>query len=226
MLILFCWIAFAWSAAADDAGENGMRTMPATAEEGSGAVVISNSDYHIGPSDQLQIDIFHVEELSGVERVNSRGYIKMPLIGDVKVAGLTQEAAEDMIADLYAVEYLQDPQVNIDIVEYVSQQVTIIGSVERPGVFPLKGKTTLMQALAMAGGPAHLADEEGIVVFRANAEGLVTGYQVNLEQIQQGIKGDPEVIGNDKIVVPESGSAATIKGVTDTLRGFVGFKRN
>jgi polysaccharide export outer membrane protein len=202
-----------------------LQAMPATPAEGSGAVVLSSNDYRIGPSDQLEIDVFQIAELSGVERVNSRGYIKMPLIGSVQVSGLTQEEAEYLIAELYAVDYLEDPQVNIDIVDYASQQVTVMGAVERPGVFPLKGKTTLLQALAFAGGTARLAHEEGVVVFRANKEGVVVGYVVDLEQIQEGLKGDPEVIGSDKIVVPESGSASALKGITDTLRGFVGFER-
>ena len=148
----------------------------------------------------------------------------MPLIGSVRVAGLTHEQAEQLIEEKLGKDYLQDPQVNIDIVEYVSQQVTIIGSVKEPGVYPLKGRTTLLQAIAMAGGPGPIADEEEIVVFRADNAGQVAGYIVNLEEIQEGKKKDPEVIGNDRIVVPESGIKSMIKGVSDTLRGFIGFR--
>lgn len=204
------------------AGERSL--LPDVPDVGSGAVILSEDDYRIGPADELEIEVFQVEELSGTEKVNSRGYIKMPLIGSVKVGGLTREQAEDLIASLYAADYLQDPQVNIDISDYASQQVTLLGAVEDPGVYPLKGKTTLLQALAMAGGTERLADEEEIVVFRTNAEGGVVGYIVNLEQIKTGEKRDPEVIGNDRIVVPESGSKSFVKGITDTLRGFVGFR--
>jgi polysaccharide biosynthesis/export protein len=201
-----------------------MGTLPDVSTSGSGTVLLSEDDYRIGPADELEIEIFQVEELSGVEKVNSRGYIKMPLIGSVKVAGLTREEAEDLIAQLFSVEYLQDPQVNIDISDYASQQVTLLGAVEDPGVYPLKGHTTLLQALAMAGGVERLADEEEIVVFRTNISGEVIGYIVNLEEITTGEKRDPEVVGNDRIVVPESGSKSFIKGMTDTLRGFVGFR--
>lgn len=210
-----------------DSGEHSSETMsamPIVPVTGSGAVLISESDYRIGPSDVLEIEIFQVDELSGKEQVNSRGYIKMPLIGSVKVAGLSREQAEDFIAELYAKDFLQDPQVNIDIVEYFSQQVTVLGAVNSPGMYPLKGKTTLLQAMALAGGTDRLADEEQIVVFRTDKDGAVIGYIVNLEEITEGIKSDPEVIGNDRIVVPESGSKSIIKGITDTLRGFVGFR--
>lgn len=201
-----------------------MTSLPATPETGSGAIVLPESDYRIGPADELEISVFQVDELSGMEKVNSRGHIRMPLLGPVKVAGLTREQAEDLIAELYSQQYLEDPQVNIDIIDYASRQVTVIGSVVDPGVYPLKGQTTLLQALALAGGLDRLADEQDIVVFRSNANGEVIGYQVNLNEITAGDKRDPEVIGNDRIVVPESGSKSVIKGVTDTLRGFIGFR--
>ena len=212
-------MSLAWSA-----GPEMMSTpMPLTPEDGSGAVELSTSDYILGPSDLLQIDVFQVDELSGTERINAAGYIKMPLIGLVKVAGLSREQSEDLIAELYAEDYLQDPQVNIDVMEYVSHQITVLGHVTNPGVYPLKGKTTLLQALAMAGDAGALADEEEVVVFRSDESGAVVGYVVNLEDVLAGTTVDPEIIGNDKVVVPVSGSKSFIKGITDTLRGFVGF---
>ena len=203
---------------------SGMNQLPIVPDAGSGSVIISNQEYHIGASDKLEIEVFQVPDLSGVETVNSRGYINMPLIGMVPVAGLTEQQAEQLIADKLGKDFLQDPQVNIDIIEYVSQQITILGSVKAPGMYPLKGRTTLLQAIALAGGPERIADEEEIVVFRTDKTGAVAGYVVNLEEIQAGKKKDPEMIGNDRIVVPESGSRALIKGVSDTLRGFVGFR--
>ena len=212
-------VPLTWSAGS----EMSSAPMPLTPEDGSGAVALSTSDYILGPSDLLQIDVFQVDELSGTERINAAGYIKMPLIGLVKVAGLSREQSEDLITELYAEGYLQDPQVNIDIMEYVSHQITVLGHVTNPGVYPLKGKTTLLQALAMAGDAGALADEEEVVVFRSDEFGVVVGYVVNLEDVLAGTAIDPEIIGNDKVVVPVSGSKSFIKGITDTLRGFVGF---
>ena len=225
VLVMGCSAAVsAEQESAVSAGPGELHAMPATPAAGSGVVALSANDYRIGPSDQLEIDVFQIEELSGVERVNSRGYIKMPLIGSVKVAGLTQGEAEYLITQLFSEDYLEDPQVNIDIIEYASQQVTVMGAVKKPGVFALKGRTTLLQALAMAEGLEGLPDKDGIIIFRANKAGDVVGYVVNLEQIESGAAGDPEVIGSDKIVVPVAGVASGIKGLTDTLRGFVGFQ--
>ena len=84
--LLLSSVSLAWSAGS----EMTAAPMPLTPEDGSGAVALSTSDYILGPSDLLQIDVFQVDELSGTERINAAGYIKMPLIGSVKVAGLTQ----------------------------------------------------------------------------------------------------------------------------------------
>lgn len=197
--------------------------LPLTPSMGAGTALLSNREYRIGPSDEIEIEVFQVPDLSGVEKVNARGYINMPLIGLVKVAGLTQEEAENLIATMLEKDYLQDPQVNIDIKDYVSQQVTVLGSVKSPGVYPLKGPTTLLQVIALAGGPVSIADVSNVLVFRSNDKGEVVGYIVNLGEIQTGAKKDPKVAGNDRVVVPRSGSRAMIKGITDTLRGFVGF---
>ena len=202
-----------------------MTSLPDVAPKGSGTVVLREDDYRIGPADELDIAVFQVEELSGVEKVNSRGYIRMPLIGTVKVGGLTREQAEAHIASLYAAEYLQDPQVNIDITDFASQQVTVIGEVERPDVYALKGETTLLEVLAMSGGVTGLADPSQVVVFRSNANGEVVGYLVDIGSITSGSKRDPLILGNDSIFVPDSSGKSAIKGVTDTLRGFVGVRR-
>lgn len=203
---------------------NGQLLLPEEATAGSAAVIVREDDYLIGPADELEISFFQAEELSGARRVNSRGFIRMPLIGTVKVAGLSAEQLEDLLSGIYGEKYLQVPQVSVDITHYASQQVTVLGSVKDPGVYALTGRTTLLQAMAMAGGAERLADQQEIVVFRTQSNGDVIGYLVNLEEVIAGEKKDPEVIGNDRIVVPESGAKSFIKGITDTLRGFVGFR--
>jgi polysaccharide export outer membrane protein len=180
-------------------------------------------EYRIGPNDLLQIEVFQVEELSGEERVNSRGEISLPLVGPIIVGGLTQVEAEETIAAALRKDFLQDPQVNVYIEEHTSQRVTVMGQVDEPGVYPLQGATTLLQALALAGGFDRLADTEEVVVFRSTAPGSVTGYVVDTKKIESGEIADPFVRNDDKIVVPKSGSREFIESISSTLRGFVGF---
>ena len=179
--------------------------------------------YRIGPHDLLKIEVFEVEELSSEERVSDDGVIVMPLVGGIRVAGLTPREAGQEIADVLGKSYLQDPQVSIFVSEYASQDVTVAGAVKQPGVIPIKGRTTLLQSIAMAGGLADLANDNEVVIFRGQGTPNARAYVVDLAQVQDGSLGDPVLVGDDRVVVPESGSAVFFKGVTDTLRGFVRF---
>lgn len=180
-------------------------------------------EYRIGSRDLLEIEVFQVEELNHKTRVTSRGDISFPLIGGIKVKGLTLEEAERKIADKLGEKYLQNPQVSIFIAEYESQKFTVDGEVKDPGVFPLRGPTTLMQAVAMADGLDRLADSDEIVIFRSDGQGKVRGYIVDLDAIRAGEGRDPYIAANDFIVIPRAGEKAFLEGLTRALRGFVGF---
>jgi polysaccharide export outer membrane protein len=177
-------------------------------------------DYYIGANDLLEISIFQVPDLSRTVRVNSRGLISMPLIGIVKAAGLTGEQLEQEVAKKLSDGYLQDPQVSVFIKEYTSQKVTIEGSVEKAGVYPLTGKTTLLQAIATAAGPNDVANYNAIKLVRARSDGVKEMTIHDLEAIRDGKAVDPILMGNDIIIVDKSTSRSVIKDITNTLRGF------
>jgi polysaccharide export outer membrane protein len=176
--------------------------------------------YRIGPHDLLRIEVFQVEELSSQERVNEEGLIVMPLIGNVRVGGLTPQEAERAIADRLGENYLQNPQVNVFVMEYASQKVTVTGHVKSPGVFPLAGETTLMQAIALAGGLDEVAKKQEIVVFRRQKSGAVNAYVVDLAAIEQGKLTDPRMVADDRVVVPKSGMAVVGRSVNNVLTGW------
>jgi len=176
--------------------------------------------YRIGPHDLLKIEVFQVDELSSEERVNEEGLIVMPLIGNVKVGGLMPQEAEQVIADRLGASYLQNPQVNIFVTEYASQKVTVSGRVNKPGVFPLTGQTTLMQAIALAGGVDDVAKKSEIVIFRKQQRGDVAAYVVDLEAIEEGRLADPVITANDRVVVPKSGAAVLAQGIGRVLTGW------
>lgn len=176
--------------------------------------------YRIGPYDLLKIEVFQASELSNQERVNEDGLVVMPLIGNVKVGGLTPQEAEQVIANALGEKYLQNPQVNIFVAEYASQKVTVIGQVKKPGVFPVAGKTTLMQAIALAGGLDEVAKKDEIVVFRKQPTGSVNAYVVNMASIEEGKLTDPVIVGDDRIVVPKSGTAVLSRAIGNILTGW------
>src|SRR4030043_1786992 len=109
-------------------------------------------DYKIGPEDLLEISVFEEEKLNKTVRVSSQGNINLPLLGILRVKGLTANELEREIRDLLAEKYLQDPNVNVFIKEYRSQRISVIGAVEKPGVFEVTGQKTILDILAMAGG--------------------------------------------------------------------------
>lgn len=177
--------------------------------------------HRISPGDVLTVTVFQVEDLSTEQRVTERGVIVLPLVGPIAVAGLTTEQAKGRIEQALGKDYLQNPQVNIFVSEYANMNVTVGGQVESPGVFPLTGQTTLMQAIAQAGGVTTLANPKEVIVFRNGPANAANAYVVDLKAVERGELGDPLLAAQDKVVVAKSGTRAFIKGATDTLRGFV-----
>ena len=200
-------------------GKDGSSLVPAVV--GLPPEIDPDKTYRIAPDDELAIKVFEVDELSSTESVSAKGTIMMPLIGVVKVGGLTADEAGALIAQTLERDYLTDPQVKVAVVKATSQKIVVMGSVKKPGVFPVSGRTTLLQAIALAEGPDRVANQEEIIIFRPDPAGQGRAYVVDLKAVLRGELQDPILVGNDRIVVPESGTAVFIKGITDTLRGFV-----
>jgi polysaccharide export outer membrane protein len=179
-------------------------------------------DYRIGAEDLLEVQVFGVDTLSRTVRVNSRGAISLPLIGAVNVGGSTAQEAENAIAALLAVNYLQNPQVSLFIKEYTSQRVTIEGAVNKPGIYPLRGETTLLRSLAIAGGQGALSDMNEVMLFRNDPSGKRVVQVYDVERIRKGEIDDPTVVNDDLIVVNRSKTRvmlkdSTFRDVLDTL---------
>jgi polysaccharide export outer membrane protein len=178
---------------------------------------IIEAEYRIGPLDKLQVSVFQVPELTGETVVDASGFISLPLIGQVNAAGRSAGELSKAIADKLRDKYLQDPQVTVTLKEAVSQKITIEGAVQEPGVFPISGHTTLMQAIAMARGadPAR-ANEKKVVVFRTiNGQRMAAGF--NLREIRNGKAEDPQVYGSDIIVVDSSTARGVIHDMVSTV---------
>lgn len=189
------------------------------------SLVLQTGEYFIGPQDLLAVKVFRVEDFDVAVRVDSRGTISLPLIGRVHAAGLTSFQLEKQIAAKLSASYLQNPFVTVFVEEYASQRVTVVGAVNKPGVYALTGPTTLLQAIALAEGLDHLADGSRVQVLRGIGERHNHPANYNVESIRSGKETDPSIRGGDIVVVNKSGGRSVIKGLTDTLRGFVYFGR-
>jgi polysaccharide export outer membrane protein len=168
------------------------------------------SDYRIGAQDLLEVSVFGIEDLSRSVRVNSNGQISLPLIGGVMAGGKTIPELERDIGARLEDGYVQDAQVSVFVKEFTSQQVTLEGALKKPGIYPLTGTTTLVQAISMAQGLDDLADLQGVVVFR-NVDGKRMGAVYDLAQVRAGNAPDPQIYGDDVIVVEKSGSRSAFR---------------
>jgi polysaccharide export outer membrane protein len=114
--------------------------------------VTSYKDYKVGPEDLLGILIFGQDRLSRELRVNGQGEIAMPLVGVVKVAGLTPQQIETRLEELYNAQFLVNPQVTVVVKEFRYQRVSVTGAVAKPGIYELIGPRSLLEVLSLAGG--------------------------------------------------------------------------
>ncbi len=168
------------------------------------------TDYRIGAQDLLEISVFGIDDLSRTVRVNSNGQVSLPLIGGVLAGGKTIPELETLIGEKLKNGYVQDPQVTVFVKEFTSQRVTLEGALKKPGIYPLTGSTTLLQAIAMGQGLDELADLSGVVVFR-EIDGKRMGAVYDLAQVRAGLMPDPQIYGDDIIVVEQSGSKSAFR---------------
>lgn len=175
------------------------------------------TDYRIGAMDLLQISVFGVQDLDKEVRVNSNGQISLPLVGGVMAGGRTIPELEAQLAKKYADGFLQNPQVSVFVKEYSSQRITLEGAVKKPGIYPITGKTSLLQAIALAEGvDDKIADLGGIVVMR-QVGGKRQAAVFDLRQVRRGIIEDPQVYGDDVIVVEQSGSKTAFRRFIESV---------
>lgn len=182
--------------------------------------VSTSEQARITAGDMLDIKVFQAEELTGKVRVESSGNISLPLLGSVKVAGLTPSEVETKLKNLLGSKYLQNPQVTVFMEDgFTTQRVTLEGEVKKPGVYPIKGSATVLQAIAMGEGLAPLADSTKIVLFRRSGE-QTKAYNLNLDAIRNGKVRDPYVRGDDLIVVHRSDSRYWMRETAALLSPF------
>jgi polysaccharide export outer membrane protein len=166
----------------------------------------------VAPLDKLTVKVFQVEELSGDYQVDSNGRIAFPLIGEVTALGKTPQELSAHIASQLGRKYLKSPNVQVAIVESIEQTITVDGSVTEPGVLPIKGSVTLMRAIAMAKGLKEDANPARVYVFRRiNGQKMAAGF--DLSAIRRNEAPDPDLYGNDIVVVDGSRTRGLLKEV-------------
>lgn len=167
----------------------------------NGNIVVA-ADILLGPGDVIKVSVFGSPDLTLEARVSQTGSISFPLIGEVAIGGLVASEAEKKIANMLETgRFLRNPQVNLIVTSLQSQQVSVLGQVNRPGRYPIDGTRTLTDILALAGGVAPDGGEM-ITLIRYRG-GKNTKEVINL--VDMMLSGDfnqnPELFSNDVVYV-------------------------
>jgi polysaccharide export outer membrane protein len=216
-LLLACLLAACGSSGGARSADGTTATLPAPDTTSASGAYKGANDYRIGAQDLLNISVFGVQELNRDVRVNSNGQISLPLIGTVMAGGQTIPDLERDLAAHYAKGYLQNPQVTVFVKEFTSQRITLEGAINKPGIYPITGRTSLLQGIALAGGvDDKVADLGGIVVMRTVA-GKRQAAVFDLRQVRKGQIEDPLLYGDDIIVVEQSGSKTALRRFIEAM---------
>lgn len=173
--------------------------------------------YRLVPADRIDVVVFKEPDLTlRNTQIDASGEVLMPLIGSVPAQGRTVAELSRDIAARYGERYLVDPQVTVSVLSSASQTVTVQGSVQQPGVYEIRGRTTLLDALALARGTGATAKLSEVVVFR-DIDGVRNAAVFDVAGIQAGRYPDPELQGKDQVVVGFSSLRAAWRDILSAV---------
>jgi len=158
--------------------------------------------YKIGAQDILDVSVFKVPELTKSVQVSETGSINLPLVGEVAVSGKSAQDVERDLTSKLGSRYLQNPQVTVLVKEFNSQKATVEGAVKKPGVYPLRGRNSLLQLIATAEGVDEKSDATVVILRQSN--GKKSAARFDLDAIRSGQSEDPVVQPGDVIVAGTS----------------------
>lgn len=145
----------------------------------------SFTDYEVGPEDLLTVQIYGQDKLNRQVRVNGQGEITLPLVGVIKVAGMSPKTIETRLVELYGTNYLRNPHVTVAVTEYRHQRVAVTGAVDKPGYYEMIGPRTLLEMMAMAGG----LQDKGSTAKAGDVVHVIRHQSAS--QVAQAVKSSP-----------------------------------
>jgi polysaccharide biosynthesis/export protein len=173
------------------------------AQAGKTAGRVIDSEYRIGPSDVLAINVWKDNELSRTVLVRPDGKISLPLIDELAVSGLTAREVQELIAQKLE-KYVSKPQVTVIVTEVKSRTYTVVGKIAKPGSYELAKPTTVLEAIAIAGGFVDFAKIAKVYVIRRAPDGSQTRLPFDYKKVLNGSKADENIDlqSGDTIVIP------------------------
>jgi polysaccharide biosynthesis/export protein len=158
-------------------------------------------EYRLGPGDKLRIEVYKDPQLSQSVQIRPDGKITLPLVGDVEATGRTPLELRDLLSKSLK-EFMNNPTVTVIVVEALASQVFVMGEVSHPGSMQLHGPTTILQAIAMAGGFKEFANTKDVRVLRPNANGTMQQLRFNYKDVLNGEAKPFYLRSGDTVIVP------------------------
>jgi polysaccharide biosynthesis/export protein len=185
---------------------------PTGAQEKSSRAQANSSELVLGPGDEVDVTVYGAPDLSGHTRVGADGNISMPLIGYVRVAGLSSNEAETAIeAQLRQSNVVNDPRVSMFVKEYSSSGISVAGEVTKPGFYSAVGPHRLFDVLQAAGGPTDKAASKVIISHRDQT--ATTTLDISKDPAEMAVSNVVLQPG-DTVVVPRAGIVYILGEVT------------
>ena len=177
----------------------------------------SSGDYVVGAQDVLKVTVFDEPQLSGTFRVDADGTFTYPFLGRIEAKGQTLRTIERTLTKLLADGYVKRPQIAIEVEEYRSRNIFIVGEVRTPGKYPLSGQMTVIEAIAQAGSTTTNASSDLLILRRAGgggtdggaltpgAPGVTQTLRVSLADIEAGRQSTNVILQEgDTVFVPRA----------------------
>jgi polysaccharide export outer membrane protein len=180
------------------------------------SIVPLEAGYKIAPMDTISVKVFKMPDLSGDYEVDLTGQLSMPLIGSVPAADLTTAQLDQALTQRLGAKYLENPDVSVGIKSSTRRNVTVDGAVNKAGSYPVFGPTTLIQAIAQAGGTSPDANARRVAIFRTIG-GKRQAAAFDLTAIRRGQAPDPPIYAGDIVVIDGSSVKATQKALLNSL---------
>ena len=179
-------------------------------------VVPLEQNYRIAPLDVLSVRVFKMADLSGDYEVDLTGKISMPLIGEISAIDLTTAELDQRLTTRLGEKYLENPDISVGIKSSTRRSVTVDGSVGKSGTFAINGPTSLIQAIAAAGGVSENGNPRRVAIFR-QIGGQRQAAAFDLTSIRRGEAPDPPVYPGDIIVVDGSATKEAQRQILNSL---------
>lgn len=175
---------------------------PTTTTRAQTPGVTAPPDYVIGPDDVLEVIVWREKDLSTDVKVRPDGKVSLPLLNDVHASGLTPDEFRKVVTEA-AAKFVADPSVTVIVKQINSRMVFVMGEVVKPGTYPLTAPTSVVQMLALAGGPTAFAKTDEIGVLRT-VDGKTTRHLFNYKEVGRGRKMEQNIIlrPGDTVIVP------------------------